>query len=458
MAGAVAVTAAVGADADHAVLAPDLVAMATESGASTRMIETSSLGDGLTVVTEALPHAPSVAVGVWAQVGARDEPDALAGASHFLEHLLFKGTEDRTALEIAEAVDRVGGDMNAFTGRESTAFYARVPADQLPMAVDLLTDVVVDPAFHDDDVEVERDVILDELAASLDTPDDRIHVALAEAVFPGHPLGREVIGSEDTVASLSRDTIADFHHRHYRADDLVVAVTGPVDHGDIVDRVTGRFPCGRSDGLLARTPPGDEVVPVTVVDRPGEQTHIALGWRSLPAGHPDRYALAVANQVLGGGLSSRLFQEIREQRGLAYSVWSSPSPASDAGQFTAYAGTAPEQASTVLELLDGEVRRFVDDGITQDERDIAVGYLTGSLVLGLEDTASRLGRIGGLMTALGRVVPIEEDVDALRAVTVADVADIVQRVLGGPRSVAIVGPRDDALEGVLAGIASTSAG
>ena len=198
---------------------------------------------------------------------------------------------------------------------------------------------------------------------------------------------------------------------------------------------------------------------VTTVDRPGEQTHIAMGWRSLPAGHPDRYALAVANQVLGGGLSSRLFQEIREKRGLAYSVWSSPSPASDAGQFTAYAGTAPEQATTVLELLDGEVGRLlVADGITEDERDIAVGYLTGSLVLGLEDTASRLGRIGGLMSTLGRVVPVDEDVAGLRAVTVADVAAVVERVLGGPRSVAVVGPLDGDIEAALAGLGTTAGG
>ena len=413
------------------------------------MIETSTLGDGLTVVSEDLPHAPSVAVGVWAKVGARDEPDDLAGASHFLEHLLFKGTADRTALEIAEAVDRVGGDMNAFTGREATAFYARVPATELAMALDLLVDVVVDPAFHDDDVEVERDVILDELAASLDTPDDRIHVALTEAVFPGHPLGREVIGSEDTVTGLTRDTIADFHRRHYRADDLLVAVAGPVDHADLVARVEGRFLSGRSDGLVTRTAPGGELVPATVIDRPGEQTHLALGWRSLPAGHPDRYALAVANHVLGGGLSSRLFQEIREKRGLCYSVWSSPSPASDAGQFTAYAGTAPEQAATVLALLETEVARLVDDGITAAERDISVGYLTGSLLLGLEDTGSRLGRIGGLMSALGRVVPVDEDVEALRSVTVDDVTRVVQAVLGGPRSVAVVGPPDAALVAAL---------
>jgi predicted Zn-dependent peptidase len=237
-----------------------------------------------------------------------------------------------------------------------------------------------------------------------------------------------------------------------------VAVAGPVDHDDLVARVTDRFPAGHSDGLLGRTPPGDGVVPVATVDRPGEQTHVAMGWRSLPAGHPDRYALAVANQVLGGGLSSRLFQEIREKRGLAYSVWSSPSPASDAGQFTTYAGTAPDQAATVLELLDREVCRLVADGITDDERDIAVGYLTGSLVLGLEDTASRLGRLGGLMSTLGRVVPVEEDVAGLRAVTVEAVADVVGRVLGGPRSVAVVGPRDAGLDRVLASLGATVGG
>lgn len=394
---------------------------------------------------------------MWAQVGARDEPEALAGASHFLEHLLFKGTDDHTALEIAEAIDRVGGDMNAFTGRESTAFYARVPAEARPMAVDLIVDVVTHPAFHEDDVEVERDVILDELAASLDTPDDRIHVALAEAVFPAHPLGREVIGSVETVTALDRDTIAGFHHRHYRAEDLVVVVVGPVDHDEVVDRLGGRIPAGRSDGLVPRVVPEATPVPVSLVERPGEQTHVAFGWRSLPSGHPDRYALAVANQVLGGGLSSRLFQEIREKRGLAYSVWSSPSPASDAGQFTAYAGTAPESAPTVIGLLDTEVRRLVDGGVTADELEIAVGYLAGSLVLGLEDTASRMGRIGSQMSSLGRTVPVEDDVAALRSVTRDDVARVAAEILGGPRSVAVVGPLDAGLDRALAGLGVTAA-
>jgi predicted Zn-dependent peptidase len=396
-----------------------------------------------------------VSVGVWAQVGARDEPEALAGVSHFLEHLLFKGTEDRTALEIAEAVDRVGGDMNAFTGREATAFYARVPAGERAMAVDLLADVVTVPAFLPEDVEVERDVILDELAASLDTPDDRIHVLLAESVFPGHPLGREVIGSAETVRALDRDAIADFHARNYRAEDLVVAATGAIEHDEVLAWMTDRFSAGRSDGLVPRTPPETDPVPVATVDRPGEQTHVALGWRSLVTGDPDRHALAVANQVLGGGLSSRLFQEIRENRGLAYSVWSAPSPASDAGLFTAYAGTAPEHAATVLELLDGEVARFVADGPTDEEVAIAIGYLSGSLVLGLEDTGSRLGRLGGLMSALGRVVSVEEDLELLAGVTVDDVRRAADRVLAGPRSVAVVGPLDAPLERALSGLAAT---
>jgi predicted Zn-dependent peptidase len=395
---------------------------------------------------------------VWAQVGARDEPEALAGVSHFLEHLLFKGTQDRTALEIAEAVDRVGGDMNAFTGREVTAFYARVPARDKEMAIDLLADVVTVPAFLLDDVEIEREVILDELAASLDTPDDRVHVLLAEHLFPDHPLGREVIGSADSVRSLDREAIADFHARHYRADDLVVAATGAVDHDELVDRVSGRFQAGRSDGLVPRTPPVVPPEPVATYDRPGEQTHLAIGWRSLVTGDPDRYALAVANQILGGGLSSRLFQEIREKRGLAYSVWSQPSPATDSGQFTAYAGTAPEHAALVLELLDEEIHRFVADGATEAEVDIAVGYLSGSLVLGLEDTGSRLGRVGGLMSALGRIVPVEEDLAEFASVTVDHVTRAVDRVLGGPRTVAAVGPLDEALERALAGLPLTVEG
>jgi len=392
------------------------------------------------------------------QVGGRDEPEPLAGVSHFLEHLLFKGTADRTAFEIAEAIDAVGGDLNAFTGREATAYYARVPAGERAMALDLLCDVVVDPAFHEDDVEVERDVILDELAASLDTPDDRIHVVLAEAVFPGHPLGREVIGSAETVGGLGREAIAGFHARHYRSEDVVVCAAGAVDHDEVVAQVSGRFPAGRSEGLLERRPPERAPDRRGVVDRPGEQTHLAFGWRSLPSGHPDRYALAVGNQVLGGGLSSRLFQEIREQRGLAYSVWSSPSPSSDAGLFTAYAGTAPEQAVVVLDLLETEVARLVADGITDVERDVAVGYLRGSLLLGLEDTASRLGRLGSQMSALGRIVPVEDDLRALAEVSVEDVHRVVRDVLGGARTVAAVGPVDADLEAALAGLARTAAG
>jgi predicted Zn-dependent peptidase len=330
-----------------------------------------------------------------------------------------------------------------------------VPAGERAMAVDLLADVVTVPAFLPEDVEVERDVILDELAASLDTPDDRIHVLLAESVFPGHPLGREVIGSAETVRALDRDAIADFHARNYRAEDLVVAATGAIEHDEVLAWMTDRFSAGRSDGLVPRTPPETDPVPVATVDRPGEQTHVALGWRSLVTGDPDRHALAVANQVLGGGLSSRLFQEIRENRGLAYSVWSAPSPASDAGLFTAYAGTAPEHAATVLELLDGEVARFVADGPTDEEVAIAIGYLSGSLVLGLEDTGSRLGRLGGLMSALGRVVSVEEDLELLAGVTVDDVRRAADRVLAGPRSVAVVGPLDAPLERALSGLAAT---
>ncbi|HMQ25769.1 MAG TPA: pitrilysin family protein, partial [Acidimicrobiales bacterium] len=350
----------------------------------------------------------SVAVGVWAGVGARDESEALSGASHFLEHLLFKGTEARSAQDIAESVDAVGGEMNAFTTKEYTAYYTRLPATELAFGVDLLGDVVTAPAFRPDEVEAERQVILEEILMNEDDPDDRVHTLVFEARFPDHPLGREVLGSPVTIETMRRDEIAAFHHRHYRPENLVVAAAGLLDHDEVVDRVATGFA-----GLSAGAPPerrAPTAVPVAraVLTRPTEQEHLALAWPGLSLEDPDRYALGVANHVLGGGTASRLFQEVREKRGLAYAVFSSSSSYVDTGVVLAYVGTAPARVDEAVTVVDDVVAGLVADGITDKELDVARGYLEGSLVLGLEDSSSRMGRIGSNLSIRGKVIPIEE--------------------------------------------------
>ncbi len=388
-----------------------------------------------------MPDARSISTGIWVGVGGRDEPPALAGASHLLEHLLFKGTADRSAREIAEAVDAVGGEMNAYTTLEYTAFDTRLPAGQLDLGLDLLCDVVSHPAFRPADLEAERQVILEELLMEEDTPDDRVLGVLADAQFPGHPLGREVLGTRETISSMDVGAISAFHREWYRPVNLVVACAGAVDHAEVV-AATGRRLGGLSGGVApVRRPPTAPAEPLRLLRRRTEQVHLAVGARALARHDPDRVALAVANQALGGGLSSRLFQEIRERRGLVYSVYSDAMAWSDAGALVVYAATAPARAAEVLGLLHHELDRLVTGGLSARELEVAVGALAGSTVLGLEDSGSRMGRIGKALLVDGAVVGIDDLVDRFLAVTTDDVARVVGRVLGsGERTVAVIGP------------------
>jgi len=399
---------------------------------------------GIRVVTERMPEVRSVTIGCYVAVGGRDEPGELAGASHFLEHLLFKGTPTRSAHEIAEAVDARGGEMNAFTAREHTAFYTRLPSAELAFAVELLADVVSAPAFRPEEIESERQVILEELALSEDEPDERAHTLCMEALFPAHPLGREVLGTEDTVDAMTRDQIVGFHSRHYGPANLVVAAAGDIDHDAVVSAVVERF-----DGTAAaghrrpRSAPTEPAVPMAALRRGTEQAHLTLGWRAFDHHDPDRYPLAVLNQVLGAGMSSRLFQEIRERRGLAYSVYSYSALFSDAGAVMVYAGTAPARLPEVRSRIEAEIARLVADGVSDHELAVAKGYLEGSLVLGLEDSGSRMARLGSNLMSRGEVTPVDDHLVKIGAVTRDDVARVVQRVLAGPATVAAVGPLDE---------------
>jgi len=398
--------------------------------------------DGPGVVSEHMPDAHSVSVGVWVGVGGRDEDPALAGSSHFLEHLLFKGTEDRSARAIAELVDASGGEMNAFTTKEYTAYYARLPVGGQETAVSLLADVLREPALRASDVETERQVILEEIHLSADDPDDVAFDLLYEALFPDHPLGREVLGSEATVTSLGRDDIAGFHDHWYRAPNLVVAAAGAVDHVALVAQVNEAF-AGRTGGSAPqRTGPVADPVPARRATRPTEAAHVAWGWRGLDRSDPRRHALAIGVHVLGGGLSSRLFQTVREDRGLAYSVFSSMAAYSDAGVVSVYAGTAPERAAELQRVVAHEVGEVAAHGITDAELSIARDGFEGSLLMGLEGSGSRMSRLGSSQSLLGRVVPLDEYVEILRAVTLDEVNAALAEVLTPAAVVAEVGPAD----------------
>ena len=405
-------------------------------------VRTTTLDNGIRVVTEHMDSVRSVATGVWVGVGARDEDEALSGASHFLEHLLFKGTASRSAQDIAESVDAVGGEMNAFTTKEYTAYYTRLPATSVAFGLELLADVISAPAFRPDEIDAERQVILEEILMNEDTPDDRVHTLVFEARYPDHPLGREVLGTPETIESMTRDQIAGFHGHHYRPENLDVAAAGLLDHAQVVAHVAegcgGRHAGTRPERIAPSAPP----LAKAVVRRPTEQVHLALAWPGLSYDDPDRYALSVANHVLGGGTASRLFQEVREKRGLAYAVYSSPSAYVDTGVVLAYLGTAPSRVAEAVSVVDDVVGGLVDTGLTDKELDVARGYLEGSLVLGLEDSSSRMGRIGSNVCIRGRVTPIEEHVERIRAVTHDDVRRVVQRVFTGGRTLAAVGPLD----------------
>ncbi len=400
----------------------------------------STLPSGLRLVTETMPGARSVSLGVWIGVGARDEPAELGGVSHFLEHLLFKGTERRSSRAIAEAVDRAGGDMNAFTTKEATAYYMRLPADRIEVGVDILGDVLCSPSLRDGDVESERQVILEELAMDDDSPEDRAHTLIFESLFPGHPLGRETAGSKDTVAAITADDVRHFFHHWYGAANTVVAIAGAVDHERAEQLVGAAFAGQAASHRPERKAPDGPVRPFATVRRSTEQAHLVLGFRALDRDDPDREALDLLNHALGGGMSSRLFEEIREQRGLAYSVYSAPSSYGDAGTLSVYVGTSPDRVDAVLDLVDIELENMATSGITADELAIAQGYITGSYVLGLEDSGSRMSRIGSHVTARGHVRPVEEQIERYRVVGEEDVRRVAARVLRGDRAMVSVGP------------------
>jgi predicted Zn-dependent peptidase len=416
------------------------------------LIRRTVLPGGLRVITESIPTMRSVAFGIWVGVGSRDESPTLAGASHYLEHLLFKGTKRRDALQIAASMDAIGGEMNAFTAKEYTCYYARVLDADLPLAVDVVSDMVTSSLIAANDVEAERGVILEEIAMHDDDPSDAVHETFSRAVFGDGPLGRPVIGTVDSITAMSRSAIARYYQRRYRPSSIVVAAAGNVDHARVVRLVKKFFTeAGLLDDVAAQPEGprgGGRPAPfnhsVTIVARPTEQANVILGTRGISRTDDRRFALGVLNSALGGGMSSRLFQEVREKRGLAYSVYSYASQYADTGLVGVYAGCQPARVGQVLSICRDELAKVADHGITDEELTRGKGQLRGSLVLGLEDTSSRMSRLGKSELVQGELLGVDEVLDRIESVTLDDVRDVANDVLAGPMALAAVGPFDDA--------------
>jgi predicted Zn-dependent peptidase len=406
------------------------------------------LPGGLRVVTETMPTVRSAAFGIWAGIGSRDEVPADAGATHYLEHLLFKGTERRSALEISSAIDAVGGDLNAFTAKEYTCYYARVLDADLPLAVDVVSDMVTGSLIEGEDVEAERGVILEEIAMRDDEPSDLVHDEFSAALYGDAPLGRPILGTVGSINALNADGIARYYRDRYLPPNLVVAVAGNVDHDEVVRQVEKAFEA-KLVGAELPSPPrigGDGADPnpgVRLISRQTEQANLILGTVGVSRTDDRRFALGVLNAALGGGMSSRLFQEVREKRGLAYSVYSYTSQYADTGMFGVYAGCQPGKVDEVLSICRDEVAKVADHGLTDEELGRGKGQLRGSMVLGLEDTGSRMSRIGKSELVYDELMSVDEVLGKIDAVTPDDIRAIAHDILAQPLTLTVVGPFED---------------
>ncbi|MFZ5827199.1 MAG: M16 family metallopeptidase [Bacillota bacterium] len=403
-----------------------------------------TLPSGLRVITEAIPHVRSVSVGVWVGAGSCFERPEEMGVSHLIEHMLFKGTRSRTAREIAREIDGRGGMLNAFTAKEHTCYYAKVLDEHLPIALDLLADMLLHSRFDPADLDREKSVILEEIKMYEDVPDDLVHDLFASTMWRDHALGRPIVGTAETVRDLSREAILSFMGRHYVPGNMVVAAAGHLEHEAVVERVAAAFGevAGGPPGSVWPATPGEVERPRAVV-RPKEieQTHLVLGTRGLAQEDHQMYALHLLNTVLGGGASSRLFQEIREQRGMAYSVYSYHASFRTTGNFAVYAGVSPQMVAPVLELVVSLLEQVGRESITPDELAEAKEQLKGQIMLGLESTSSRMTRLGRGELSLGRVLSPDEIIQRIDGVTSVAVAGLARRLfLEETRVLSAVGP------------------
>jgi len=392
-----------------------------------RDIRKEVLPNGLVVITEPMPHVRSVSAGIWVRTGSRREPAELNGISHFIEHMVFKGTERRTAEEIARSVDSVGGMLDAFTAKEMICFNAKVLDEHLPVAFDVLTDLVLRPLFAAEDIAKEKSVVLEEIKMDQDNPDYLVHEIFAEHFWSNHALGRPILGTPQTVREFDRDTVAGYFRRTYAPNNLVFTAAGNLEHQRVAELATAAF--GNlhpvEDGF-ADSAPEPQAAIVTRTKRELEQVHICLGTPSYPMAHGRRYAAAALNTILGGGISSRLFQNIREKQGLAYAVFSDLNPYHDTGLLSVYAGTALETAGQVVRSVVQEFRNLKEQLVTDEELRRAKDYLKGSLMLSLESTGARMSNLARMELYFGRFFSLDEIIAAIEAVTPEEIRQVAR--------------------------------
>ncbi len=428
---------------------PDPTFVAGDPGGN--VVRRSVLPGGVRVLTEAMPGQRSATIGFWVGVGSRDEAEGQHGSTHFLEHLLFKGTKRRSAMEIASAFDEVGGESNAATAKENTCYYARVLDSDLPMAIDVIADMVTSAVLDPEELEQERHVILEEIAMDGDDPADVAHEKFVEVVLGDHPLGRPIGGTPEAITAVPRESVLAHYRRYYTPAELVVTAAGGLDHEEVCrlvqealatagwDLEVGALPAPRRSATEMPTSGG---AGVHVIRRAVEQANILIGCPALTAMDERRFAMSVLNAVLGGGMSSRLFQEIREKRGLVYSTYSFSAGYADTGYFGMYAGCSPARTGEVIDLLGAELDRLAADGVDAEELRRAVGQLSGGLVMALEDSSSRMSRLGRSELVSGEFVDMDASLDRIRAVTAADVQSLAQELAAAPRTTVVVGPFD----------------
>ena len=387
------------------------------------------LPNGLRLLTERMPHVRSVSIGVWLARGSRHEPLEQSGIAHFVEHMLFKGTTTRSAEDIAQTIDSIGGQMDAFTAKEYASYYIKVLDEHLPLAVDVLSDIVRRPAFSENDVDREKKVVLEEIKMVEDTPDDLVHELFTESFWEGHPLGRPILGTKETVEALTVEGVRHYFDGVYTAPNLIIAAVGNIEHQqvrDIVERAFGSVPT--ESWQLSEAPP--RVVPRTIIrNKELEQSHICLGTSSYQQDHKDRYSSYVLNTVLGGSMSSRLFQNVREKRGLAYAVFSGLSAYRDAGSMTIYAGCANHAIGELIDVVVVELRRMKDEPLPESELRRAKDHLKGSLMLNLESTSSRMSHLARQEIYFDRQFGLDETLEGVELVSTDDVLRVARDLL-----------------------------
>jgi predicted Zn-dependent peptidase len=406
-----------------------------------RMVTREVLDTGLRLITESMPHVRSVSIGVWLMRGSRHETDEQSGIAHFVEHMLFKGTATRTAEDIAQAIDSIGGQLDAFTAKEYASYYIKVLDEHLPLAVDLLSDIVINPAFAEEELEREKKVILEEIKMVEDTPDDLVHELFTQHFWEGHPLARPILGTKETVESFTPLVLRDYFQGVYAAPNLIVSAAGNIQHAqvrELIDRAFDKLPPSGAPHVDA----APKVVPQVIVrSKELEQSHVCLGTNSYPQNHDDRYVSYIMNTVLGGSMSSRLFQNVREKRGLAYAVFSGLSAYRDAGSITIYAGCANDAVGEVVDLCVEELRGMKTGPVPDAELRRAKDHLKGSLMLSLENTASRMSHLARQEIYFDRHFGLDETLAGVERVTSEDVQRVARDLFAnGSLAATVLGP------------------